>query len=408
MGSNQEGFSIVDEKLTYTNVIECLDEESVLSEYVMAEELETFPPGESNPTAVFKSEEVGLSRSEEFQVASSPNDSDLSMNPDELSESILENLPVSPLRDEYQVYEEVSYDEASKNVSSGEIVKKTPDDCVPEKPLSGGKREIADAKSSCAEISRFVSLIRFTLLALLVSGGLHKRFQVFWSSSPHGESYGEEKSMDATTSVLGNENSIVGALVADEFCKSVDMSQHPMEEVTAISNEMNVLSPILSPIPTLDNPENDWGSLLTQLLALALSLCSVTLLTSEQSKEEKAVNRDAKSSRFEDIRLILVECKTSLRRNGRRSRKESDLKGYNMINYERLSVEDLQKILVLLNQPVKGNKQCLIKGLITEYSRQLAFLTKAEINELLAFHDIKLLIKQKKTEMIKALAEAAF
>lgn len=401
MTSNQEGFTIVDEKLTYTNVVEELDEESILSEFVTAEELEAYLPEKKIHPAV-------VSKSEEVQEPASPNGSHLSIQPEELSESILVNLPASPsLYGESQVPEAITCEDAKDNVSGSQSVDKTTDDSVPEGPISDIESQSVKDEKSPVAISCLYSFIRLALLALLVSGGLRTRLQLSWSWPLSGE----ENNVNTTKSVVCDEIEILRETIEEvqslEFYEMIALTQ---DHAGDLSTNNQMMAP-LSIIPTLENPESGWNSLFTSVLALALSLCSVSFLTSKPPKEEvpsRKADRKNKSAVFQDTHAFLIECKKCLRRNGRRSRKVVGIEDYNITSYECLSIEDLGKILKFLNQPLKGSKQYIIKAIIAEYSKRLAFLTKEEISHLLALHDIHSVTKQKKAVMIKTLVEAAF
>ncbi|GAX13882.1 hypothetical protein FisN_5Lh222 [Fistulifera solaris] len=399
MSSSREGLAIVDEKLTYTNVVEDVDIESVLSEYVMAEDLEAILPSERIPTVVTNSHGAEVARNDEEQVPLSPIGSDLSIRAEELSESILENLPVSPsLLDVIQETEQVicatSSDPIDQKVSEGV----TPNQLG----VDTSKSEI---KPFTLVTSRLVSFFGLTLLALLVLYGL--KTSALWPLSFREASVTEDKK--TVNEAEPSRQVVMSTLVADKTLKYDDWSQDFMEQLMGIDDRNNALSIL----PTVDDSsKRGWGTLFAQLLGLALSVCSVTMIKGENPGEEHSigepVHKNLSNSRLDSIRHILVDCKKSLRRNGRRSRKESDLKGYDSAKYERLSVEDLQKILTSFNQSAKGSKQCLIKAIVTEYARQLALLTKAEIKELLEFHDILSATSLTKPKMIRTLVEAAF
>jgi hypothetical protein len=408
MSSSREGLAIIDEKLTYTNVVEDLDIESVLSEYVMAEDLEAILPAERTPPVVTKSHGEELAKNDEEQAPSSPIGSDLSIRVDELSESILENLPVSPsLREANQDPEQVSCDDIDNAFSSDRIDQKVPEGVAPE--TLGVDTSKSEIKPFTVVMSRFLSFLRLTVLALLVFYSL--KTSARWSLSFRGASVKDEtRTMEESEP---NGQVVMSTFVVDEIPRYDDWSQDFMEQLTGIDDSNNALSIL----PTVDNSTRGWGSFLAQLLGLTLSVCSVTMLTGEKSGEEKSGeeksidkygHKNLSNSRLENIYFILMDCKKNLRRNGRRSRKESDLKSYDTAKYERLSVEDLQKILIVLNQPAKGSKQCLIKAIVTEYARQLAVLTKADLKQLLEFHNIRSVTTETKAKMINTLVEAAF
>ncbi|GAX16849.1 hypothetical protein FisN_5Hh222 [Fistulifera solaris] len=402
MSSSREGLAIVDEKLTYTNVVEEIDIESVLSEYVMAEDLEAILPSERIPTVVTKSYEGEVAKDDEEQVPLSPIGSDLSVRAEELSESILENLPVSPsLRDVDQDPEQVNCEDIDSAASSDRINQKVPEGAAPDLGVDTSK---SDVKPSTSVMSRLVSLFRLTVLALLVFYGL--KTSARWSL-PYRDASTKEEARTMNEGEL-NGQVVMSTLVVDKTPKYDDWSQDYMEQWMGIDDRNNALSIL----PTVDDSKRGWGTFFAQLLGLTLSVCSVTMMKDENTGDEKLVDelvhKNLSNSRLDSICHLLVDCKKSLRRNGRRSRKESDLKGYDTAKYERLSVEDLQKILTSFNQSTKGSKQCLIKAIVTEYARQLALLTKAEIKELEEFHDIRSDTVQTKAKMIKTLVEAAF
>jgi hypothetical protein len=114
---------------------------------------------------------------------------------------------------------------------------------------------------------------------------------------------------------------------------------------------------------------------------------------------------------YEDMHSFLRDCKTSLRRNGRKSRSKAartcDM-DYDLSNYDRLSAEDLHKIMLQFQQSPKGNKQTIIVTLADRYEVLLRSYTNPQIKALHDVHNLKNPGSAKKAEMIKSLIEAGF
>ena len=113
------------------------------------------------------------------------------------------------------------------------------------------------------------------------------------------------------------------------------------------------------------------------------------------------------------FKFFLLECQRILDRTGRKPRVRVDHNSdYDMSKYIPLTVNDLQFILKGLGADLgiaKSNKETLMSTLVERYAAFLcANFTKKEIQELLAVQNVKVQKGTEKAEMVRMMVEAAF
>lgn len=174
------------------------------------------------------------------------------------------------------------------------------------------------------------------------------------------------------------------------------------------SGEIALANPAVT---TEEDASTSWSFWLDFIVRLIMVLMTGAFLTSSAVPLGKMQN--PKLTAFDEVHMLLRECRTKLRRNGRKSRRKATktlYKGFDLSNYERLSVDDLQRVLLCFDkEKLSGNKQTFICTLANSYCEFLNGLTKPQIQCLLKAHGINMSCNgNKKADMVKRLVEAAF
>ena len=133
----------------------------------------------------------------------------------------------------------------------------------------------------------------------------------------------------------------------------------------------------------------------------------ITRSMAKSLKQERASSASS-SSRCDQLRLFLLECRETLHRTGYKKGQATHMK-YDISNYDKLTKDDLLKVICHLDCPqTMGNKHTLVVALVDAYAALLNSFKKYEIEGLLKVKGVDMLSKTKKDAMIKALVEAGF